>query len=184
MDNNFNQGQPIQAQPQYSQQPIQPQQADPFGQQQYSQPQYTQQPQAPKQPSKINLFELLSIILAGSGMFMVFLGTIFTCSCSASKSVKDGKFTMSPVMVLTILGIMVAIAGVVLAVLALKDTKSAKKADKLAKLGGLIGIFAVIYGILPTVTVCGYNCSLTNASESYYEDLYDSLDDLDDYFGY
>lgn len=183
MDNNFNQGQPIQAQPaqptqtQYSQQPVQPQYSqqpnDPFGNQ-YSQP---------KQPAKFNLFELIGIICSGVGMLLVFFGTIFTCTCSADyKTIaKAGGYTMSPVFILTIIGILAAIAGVVISILAIKDTKSEVKAGNIAKIAAGLGVFAVIYGLLPTVTICGYNCSLNNNMlEDYQNDLEDSLDDLDD----
>lgn len=184
MDNNFNQGQPNQGQPvqptqaQYAQQPAQPQYSqqpnDPFGNQ-YSQP---------KQPPKFNLFELIGIICSGVGMLLVFFGTIFTCTCSADyKAInKAGGYTMSPVFILTIIGIIAAIAGVAISIIAIKDTKSAVKAGNIAKIAAGLGVFAVIYGILPTVTICGYNCNLNNMQEEAQGDFMDSLDDLSDYF--
>ncbi len=196
MDNNFNQGQPIQGQPQ---QPVQPQQpiqqaqynpqGQPVQQAQYNpqgqpvQPQYNvpgqdpfaNQYAAPKKPLPINLFELISYICAGVGMLMVFFGTLFTCICSAKFETvaKAGKLTMSPIFILTIFGIIIAGAGVALAIVAIKDTKSPVKATKFAKLAAVVGVFAIIYGILPTVTICGYNCNLNNMEADYdYNDLY------------
>ncbi len=192
MDNNFNQQQPIQAAP--TQQPIpaapvqgQPvqaapqQQADPFAQGGMGQA----APQAPRQPLSFNLLELIGIILAGVGMLMVFLGTIFTCSCSAKKSMEnfDIKYSTSAIFILTLFGILIAAAGVVLAILALKDQKSPNKAGKIAKVAVALGVFAMIYGILPTVTICGYNCSLNNAAEDAINDSYGSpYNDIYDFF--
>lgn len=192
MDNNFNQQQPIQAAP--TQQPIpaapvqgQPvqaapqQQADPFAQGGMGQA----APQAPRQPLSFNLFELIGIISAGVGMLMVFLGTIFTCSCSAKKSMENFgiKYSTSAMFILTLFGILIAAAGVVLAILALKDQKSPNKAGKIAKVAVALGVFAMIYGILPTVTICGYNCSLNNAVEDAVKDSYGSTyNDLSDFF--
>lgn len=149
MDNNFNQNQNFQNQNFQNQQ-------DPFG---------NNYAQAPKSPASFNLFELISIILSGVGMLMVFIGSIFTCTCSAKKtfsSVYNTAFTMSPVFVVSIFGILFAAAGVVLAILAIKDTKSAKKAGIIAKISFVLGAFAIIYGIIPIVTICGYNCSLNS----------------------
>ena len=80
MDNNYNQGQPIQAQPQ---QPV-----DPFANNAYAQNQY----QAPKKPSNNNMLELIGLICSGVGMLLVFIGTILTCTCSASASADKGTF--------------------------------------------------------------------------------------------
>lgn len=182
MDNNFNQGQPMQ-------QPV-----DPFAQSQmYTQQNpnqmYAQQnpnqmyaQQAPKQPANYNFFEMLSLILAGSGMFLTFLGTILTCSCSASKSVKEG-FSLSAVFIITIIGILVAIGAVVLAIMAEKDTTSPVKAGKFAKIAAVVGIFAIIWGILPTMFICSYNCSMESAMEDALEDALDNSGiDLDKLF--
>lgn len=173
MDNNFNQNQqaPIQAQPQ-QQAPIQ---AQPQPQQQYSNP-FGQT--AVKTPANFNLFELISIICSGVGMLMVFIGSILTCTCSAKKSVGSSSFTMSPIFVLTIFGILVAAAGVVLAILAIKDTKNPVKAGMLAKIAVALGAFAVLYGLIPMITVCGYNCSLNNAVEDYRTDALKELENL------
>lgn len=183
MDNNFNQGQPMQ-------QPVQQAPVDPFAQSQmYAQQNpnqmYAQQApnqmyaqQAPKQPANYNLFEMLAVILAGAGMFLTFLGTILTCSCSATKSVEEG-FSLSAVFILTIFGILAAIAAVVLAIMAEKDTKSPVKAGKFAKIAAVVGIFAIIWGILPTMFICSYNCSLESAME---DALKDAADNLGKYF--
>lgn len=146
MDNNFNQNQ-----------------QDPFG---------NNYAQGPKSPANFNLFELLSICLSGVGMLMVFLGSIFTCTCSAKKTFEgySASFTMSPVFVVSIFGILFAAAGVVLAILAIKDTKSAKKAGMIAKIAFVLGVFAIVYGIIPIVTICGYNCSLNSQIKSAFLD--------------
>lgn len=186
MDNNFNQGQPMQQQApvdpfaqsqMYAQQAAQnqmyAQQAAPN--QMYAQQMYAQQ--APKQPSNFNLFEMLSLILAGAGMFMTFLGTILTCSCSASKSMEGEGFSTSAVFILTIFGIIAAIGGVVLAIMAMKDTKATVKAGKFSKIAAVLGIFAIIWGVLPTTFICAYNCSLESEMEESIEDAKDSLKD-------
>lgn len=174
MDNNYNQGQPIQAQPQ---QPV-----DPFANNAYAQNQY----QAPKKPSNNNMLELIGLICSGVGMLLVFIGTILTCTCSASASADKGTFSTSPIFILTIFGIIAAIVGVVFAIMTIKEKKSVANAGKLTIVAAVVGIFAIIYGILPTVTVCGYNCSLTNAAEDAakeaYDDYSDYLDDVEDMF--
>lgn len=144
MDNNFNQNQ---------------QQFDPFAN--------GTQNQAPKKPVG-DIFPLLSIILSGVGMLLVFIGTILTCTCSKAGST-------SPVFILTIFGIIAAIAGAVMAILSVKDVKQVAKANKIAIVGFVVGVFAIIYGILPTVTICGYNCQIKNQAEDALEDVLDGL---------
>lgn len=126
----------------------------------------------PKQPSKFNVIELLSIILAGVGFLMVFLGTILTCTCSASKFEEDFKFGTSPVCIITIIGILLGAAAVVLAIMALKKADAEIKADKLAKIAIVLGGATVVFGILPLLTICGYNCALAGT------DMGESMSDL------
>lgn len=126
--------------------------------------------QAPKQPSNLNILELIAVICSGVGTLLSILGTILTCSCSANKTfdvtrvaMSSSKYVMSAVFILTIFGVIIAIAGVVLAIITLKQ----KKASKLSYIAIAVGIFGVLYGLIPTFTICGYNCSLDNA----YEDM-------------
>lgn len=152
MDNNFNQQQ-TQGQPVYQQQA-------------QSQPVYQQ---APKQPSNINVMELVAIICSAVGLFMSVIGTLLYCSCSASASFETGSegYTNSAVMIVAILGALIAIGGVVCAILAIK--KNGEKKSKMSYIAAAVGVFAILYGIIPTLTICGYNCSLNNAVEDYEE---------------
>ena len=93
---------------------------------------------------------------------LVFFGTIFTCTCSASKFEETAEFSTSAVCILTIIGIIVSAVGIVLAIMELKKNNAAIKADKLAKLAVVLGAAAVVFGLLPLLTICGYNCSLAN----------------------
>lgn len=161
MDNNFNQQAPQQTvgQPVYQQVPQQP----------VGQPVYQQ---APKKPSNINVMGLIALICSSVGLLMTVVGSILTCSCSASKSYDaestiemkklmiEGNHSMSLVMILAIVGAVIAIVGVVFGILAIKDKKSTVKAGKMAYIAIAVGVFAVMYGILPVITICGYNCSL------------------------
>ena len=193
MDNNFNQQAP--QQPVYQQAPQQmPQQPvyQQAPQQMPQQPMYQQAPQqqmyqqpvyqkAPKKPLNVNLMEIIALVASGFGTFLAVLGSILTCSCSASKSysysrykeaMKDwandgykGSFDydihkMSFVVILAILGVIIAAVGVALAVLALKKKDAAVKAGKMAYIAIAVGAFGIIYGILPMLTICGYNCAL------------------------
>ena len=171
MDNNFNQQAP--QQPMYQQAPQQMPQQQMYQQapqqQMYQQPMY--QP-VPKKPSNINTTELLAMILSSVGAFMAMLGSIMTCSCSASKSLgtnilaaalKGGKLhSTSAVMWVAIIGAILAGVGVFLAITALKKKDAAVKAGKLSYIAMAVGAFGVIYGILPVLTICGYNCSLNS----------------------
>lgn len=161
MDNNQNFGQ-------------QPMNANPFGQQ-----------PAPKKAPNAKLFELISIICSGVGFLMVFFGTIFTCTCSAKRpfEVKTaGEFGLSPIFILTIFGIVIAVAGIVLAIMAMKSKDTEAKAGKLSMASAIIGVAAAVFGILPLVTICGYNCSLNGqAEDSSEKSASDYMDDLDDY---
>lgn len=148
MDNNFNQNQ---------------QQFDPFAN-------GMQNNQTSKKQTG-NMLPIISIISSGVGMLLVFIGTILTCSCSKAGST-------SPIFVLTIFGIVAAIAGAVLAIVSVKDVKQIAKASKIAIVGFVLGVFAIIYGILPTVTICGYNCHIKNQAEDELEDI------LNDYSNY
>ena len=172
MDNNFNQqqaGQPVYQQQMPQQQvPVQQAPQQPMYQQMPAQ-QMPQQPmyqQAPKQPSNMSVMALIAIICSGVGLLMSVLGTLFYCSCSASATFESGSdgYTNSAVMIVAILGVLVAVAGVVCAILAIK--KDGEKAGKMAYIAAAVGVFAVLYGIIPTLTICGYNCSLNSAKDS------------------
>lgn len=168
MDNNFNQ-QPsqMQGQPMYQQ----------ASNQMQGQPMYQQAPNqmpgqpmyqpVPKKPLNINIMELVAIICSGVGLLMAVIGTLCYCSCSASATFEKGSdgYTNSAVMIVAILGVIVALVGVVFAILALKKTDAPVKAGKLAYVAAAVGIFAVLYGIIPTITICGYNCSLQSAAD-------------------
>ena len=132
--------------------------------------------------SNMSILKLLSLIFSGVGLLMVFLGTIFTCTCSAKKTFdtdSDGTHTMSLVWILTIIGVLVAIAGLVLGLIEMK-----KASDKLVLASVVVAIFSVILGLLPLFTICGYNCSLNSASEKMAEKSMEDvdLDDLSDLF--
>lgn len=178
MDNNQNNmfsSQPVNnqpVQPQQPQQSVQPQpQASPFGQQ----PQQGGNPFgnqfAPKKPMNVSL-GLISLIAGGVSLVMAIIGSIFACTCSASKSYDAVKmaermlkgnnvYSTSAVIVVNIIAALIAVAAVVLAIIALKKDS----ADKMAKIAVALGAFALLYAILPMLTVCGYNCSLSNAYE-------------------
>ena len=189
MDNNFNQQQ-AQGQPVYQQQMPQqqiPQQQIPQ-QQMYQQPMYQQ---APKQPSNKNMKEFIALICSGAGAFLAVLGSILTCSCSASKtydtddivgsamSILGGDMhSTSAVMIVALLGAVVAAVGVVFGILAIKDKNATVKAGKMAYIAVAVGAFGVMYGILPVLTICGYNCSLNSSLK---DSLGSSLDALKGY---
>lgn len=131
---------------------------------------------------KKDIFKLLSIIFSGAGLLMVFLGTIFTCTCSAKKTFdtdSDGKHSMSLVCIVTIIGVIIAVAGLVFGLMEMK-----KKSDKLVLASVVIAAFSVVFGLVPLFTICGYNCSLNNASEKMVEKGMQDLDlsDLSDMF--
>lgn len=187
MDNNFNQQQAPQQQPVYQQQmpapqaqPVYQQMSAPQaqGQQVYQQQMPTGQPvypQAPKKPSNTNSKELLALILSAVGTVLAVIGSIFTCSCSASKtydtddimgsalSIFSGDIhSTSAVMIVAILGAIIAAVGVTFGILAIKDKNATVKAGKMAYIAIAVGVFGVMYGILPVLTICGYNCSLNS----------------------
>ena len=174
MDNNFNQQQMPQNQ-QMPQQPMYQQMPQQSAYQQApQQPMYQQAPQqafqpVPKKPSNRNMLELIAFICAAAGAVMSILGATLTCSCSASKTFSENSegYSLSAVFILTIFGVLVAAAGVVLAIMALKKNDAAIKAGKLAYVAIAIGTFAVFYGLINTITICGYNCSLQSQAESF-----------------
>lgn len=161
MDNNQNVQQQQQQQPQM-QQPMNNMYQQQFGQ----------------KPPKFNTLEAISIICSAVGFLMVFFGTIFTCTCSAEKVYEDGEYGLSLIFILTILGIIVAAAGIVLAIMALKQQNAAVKAGKLAKISAVLGVAAVVFGALPLITMCGYNCSLNSQQEKVVEDALGGLSNL------
>ena len=139
-------------------------QANPYGQQAgpYGQPPY-------KAPLKINIMELIAIICAGVSLIMVILGTILTCTCSATKSQQikyQAGYVTSPVIALSICGVVVAIAAVVLGIMAIKNKNAVVKAGKISQIAVVIGCSAILIGSIPAMTVCGYNCSLQNAADA------------------
>lgn len=152
------------------------------------QPVYQQQApmyqQAPKQPSNNNMLGLIALICSAVGLVMALLGVTLYCTCSASATFEAGStgYTNSAVMVVAIIGVLIAVAGVVLAILEMKKDSG----NKIACIAAAVGVFAVLYGIIPTMTICGYNCSLQSASEDMANTDAGDLDlDLDDFdFGY
>ena len=154
MDNNFNQQAP--QQPMYQQAP----------QQMYQQQMYQA---APKKP--MNVMELVALICAGVSVVLAILGSTLTCACSASSTFdKDEtmavlRYKLSPVFILSIFAILVAIGGVICGILAIKGAK--EKASKLAIVAIAVSVFAFLYAFIPMVTVCGYNCSLNGEYENY-----------------
>lgn len=171
MDNNFNQQAP--QQPVYQQAPQQMPQQQMYQQapqqQMYQQPMY--QPAAPKKP--MNTKELIAFICSAAGAFFAILGATLTCSCSASKSMGEGSkgYSLSAVFIVAIFAAFAAAAGVVLAIMALKEKDAAVKAGKLSYIAIALGVFGVLYALIPTITICGYNCSL----QGEVEDLQNSL---------
>ena len=169
MDNNFNQQAP--QQPMYQQAPQQMPQQQMYQQapqqQMYQQPMY--QPAAPKKP--MNTKELIAFICSAAGAFFAILGATLTCSCSASKSMGEGSkgYSLSAVFIVAIFAAFAAAAGVVLAIMALKQKNAAVKAGKIAYIAIAVGAFGVIYGILPMLTICGYNCSLDSQYQKWYK---------------
>ena len=125
---------------------------------------YNMNQQAPKQPSNLNVMELVAVICSGVGLLMAVLGSTLYCSCSASARYETGStgYTNSAVMIVAIFGVIIAVVGVVMAILSIKKEG---KASKLASLAAIVGVFAILYGIIPTITICGYNCSLQSAAE-------------------
>ena len=162
MNNNFNQQAP--QQPMYQQAP----------QQMYQQPMY--QP-APKKP--INVMELVALICAGVSLVLAILGATLTCACSASKSfdLKDGEtflaYKLSPVFILSIFAILVAIGGIVCGIIAVKQNGA--KSGKMALVAVAVSAFALLYAFIPMVTICGYNCSLTTNYEEYFAERYGNI---------
>ena len=146
----------------YNQQPYggQPQQQTPFG--------YAQQ--QPKAPAKFNLYELLALCFAGVALVMVVLGTIFTCTCSAKTIVEEYKAGLSGVVTVSIIGVVFAVAAVVMAILAYK-LKSNVPAGKMAAVSFIVGAVAAVFGLMPVITICGYNCSINNYEGRSYSDL-------------
>lgn len=156
------------------------QQANPFGQQSQQQANpFGQQPQqggspfgnqpAPKKPMNVSL-GLIAMICSAASLVMAVIGSIFACTCSASKSYDAVKmaermlksnniYSTSAVIIVNIIAALIAVAAVVLAIVALKKDSS----DKMAKVAVALGAFALLYAVLPMLTVCGYNCSLSNA---------------------
>ena len=200
MDNNFNGQQPqqpvYQAQPQQQMYQAQPQQQ--MYQAQPQQPVYGQAPvyQAPKKPSKINVLELVALILASVGTLFAILGTTFMCACSADsfniKGTKASyfgakyvtglsvKFSTHPTLIIAILGGLMAIAAVVLAIIALKQKDAKVKAGKMAWISMIVGVFAAIYAFVPMFTICGYNCALDSAAKEEVKDLFNNKSSIED----
>ena len=133
-----------------------------------------------KAPANFHIIELIAIACAGVGLLMVVLGTIFTCTCSAKKAFEGtsaGEHGLSAVFIVTIFGVIFALAAIVLAVIAIKQNGC----KKLSQISFVVGCFATLTGLLPLFTICGYNCSLNNAAEKTSEkdaDDYD-WDDMD-----
>lgn len=183
---------PFGQQPQQQANPFeqQPQQA-PFGQQPQQQANpFGQQPQggspfgnqfAPKAPKNVSL-GLIALICGAVSLFMAIIGSIFACTCSASKSYDavemakrmikgDNMFSTSAVIVVNIIAALVAVAAVVLAIMAIKKDS----ADKMAKIAVALGAFSFLYAVLPMLTICGYNCSMSNAAK---DEISSALGDL------
>ena len=139
--------------------------------------------------TKVDIMSILPIILSGVGCFMALLGTIFTCTCSASKSydvsnmltgaIKGNAFTTSGAITVSIIAALIAVAGVVLGFLAVK--KNAE--NKMAKISIALGAFAFLLAVIPAITICGYNCSLSsNYEDATTKAMGDAMNSLNNLF--
>ena len=141
-----------------------------------------------QKPSGINVMELIALICSGVGTVMAIVGAALTCSCSASKTwdsktymanmVKFELHKTSLVWLVAFFGALIAITGVVLAIVALKQKNVAVKAGKLSYIAIAVGSFGFLYGILPILTICGYNCSLNSSYEDTMKNSFSSIGNL------
>lgn len=70
---------------------------------------------------------------------------------------------MSLLFIGTIIGLIITIAGIVLAILGMEKETSLFKVTIITL---AVGAFAVFYGLISTMTVCSYNCSLNKGFKS------------------
>lgn len=170
---------------------------------------FNQQPVA-QAAAKKSSTALIALICSAVGMVTAVIGSILTCSCSASKSFDVDKmfessmgalgsllgggsdvaldtYATSLVWIVAVLGAIISIVGVVFGIMALKKDGASKK---MALIAIAVGAFGAFYGILPVLTICGYNCSLngemadvaSNELGNSLQGLEDSMNSLGDMF--
>ena len=119
------------------------------------------------------LFTWIGFGCAVFGCLLTFIFAIVTC---ANPKIKYDKlkiygystkypagFKMSLLFIGTIIGLMITIAGIVLAILGMEKETSLFKVTIITL---AVGAFAVFYGLISTMTVCSYNCSLNKGFKS------------------
>ena len=153
---------------------------------QQSQPQQAYQPQGgyyvpPKAPSNLNVLELAGFICSAVGFVLAILGTFLSCAFSASNSVNSMSKTLrfmsgSAMIWFAIVGVVVAAAGIVLIIIStIQSKKGGKKTGIFSTVGAALAVAAIIFGMLPNLTICTYNCQVNDKVEDKVNEQYSSV---------
>lgn len=107
------------------------------------------------------LFELIALGCSCLGCLLSFIFTIVTCSRGpkASFSKNSDGYTMSLWIIGVIIAAIIAIAGIVFAIL---SKEKEQKLGMMAMIAIAVSAVALIFAIIPNVTICSYNCCLND----------------------
>ena len=105
---------------------------------------------------------IIGVAASGFGFFLTLLFGALSCSFSASNVFEEGKFSGSFMYIAVVFAMMISIAGAVFAFLSM--TKG-EKPSIFVIIAFACTAAALIFGIIPHVTICAYNCSLKSSAE-------------------
>lgn len=117
------------------------------------------------------LFGIIGVAASGFGLFLTLLFGAISCSFSANNVIEEAKFTGSFMYIAVVFGMMISIAGAVFAFLSM--TKG-EKPSIFVIIAFACTVAALIFGIIPHVTICAYNCSLKSSAEDAAREAYSS----------
>lgn len=118
-------------------------------------------------PSTKQLFSYIGLGCSGLGAVLVFIFSIVTCARGRAASDARGSITaplkLSYAWVGVFIGVIFCIAAIVLLILSKEKDVNL---SKIAMIGIIVAAAAVIYALLTTVVICGYNCSFNNYTKN------------------
>lgn len=113
---------------------------------------------------KKKIFEIVGISCAGFGLLLTFIFGAVSCSRSAYNAV-HGSYSGSLWYIGVVVALLIVITGIVFAILSM--TKG-EKPSILVIITLALAVTALLFGILPHITICAYNCSLKSSVASYW----------------
>ncbi|MBQ3544976.1 MAG: hypothetical protein IJA34_08335 [Lachnospiraceae bacterium] len=116
----------------------------------------------PVKKSTKDIFKWIGLGCSSLGCLLTVIFSIVTCSRGNAKltdAFSDDKLKMSLTIIGVIFGLLIAIAGLVFSILSIEK---GEKINKIVMISVIVAVVAIVWGIIPNATICGYNCMINN----------------------